>query len=191
VVLAHARAVLAGPGVAVIDGDLRQPAAILTNPELRGVIDLRQPVCVILAAVLHFLPAAVADTIVAAFRQTMAPGSYLIVSAGTSTGTSPALIERLAAAYQDTVIVTGRTVEEIAGYFTGLHLIPPGLTDVQAWRPATRHHWPPARSARILGAVARKPAAPDARDGVSAAGTSPACCCAGNVRRRGGSDSIL
>jgi hypothetical protein len=111
---------------------------------------------------LHFLPPAEADTIVAAFRHLMAPGSYLIASSGTSTGTSPALINRLAAAYQDTATVTGRTVDEIAAYFTGLHLVPPGLTDVWAWRPDTQHHWPQPRSARILGAVGRKPAPPTA-----------------------------
>jgi S-adenosyl methyltransferase len=162
VVLAQARAILAGPGVAVIDGDLRQPAAILTSPGLRALIDLSRPVCVILAAVLHFLPPAQADTIVTAFRQAMAPGSYLIASSGTSTGTSPELIARLAAVYQDTAIVTGRTVDKIAGYFTGLHLVPPGLTDVWAWRPDTQWRWPPPRSARILGAVGRKPATSDA-----------------------------
>jgi O-methyltransferase involved in polyketide biosynthesis len=161
VVLAHARAILAAdPGVAVIAGDLRQPAAILTSPELRDLIDLNRPVCVILAAVLHFIPPDEADAITAAFRQAMAPGSYLIASSGTSTGTSPALINRLAAAYQDTAIVTGRTIDEIAGYFTGLHLAPPGLTDVWAWRPNTQRHRPPPRTARILGAVGRKPAHP-------------------------------
>jgi O-methyltransferase involved in polyketide biosynthesis len=159
VVLAHARAILAaGPDVAVIAGDLRQPAAILTRPGLRDLIDLGQPVCVILTAVLHFLPPSEADTVVATFRQAMAPGSYLIASSGTSTGTSPALINRLAAAYQDTATVTGRTVEEIAGYFTGLQLVPPGLIEVWAWRPGTQRHWPPPRNARILGAVARQAA---------------------------------
>jgi hypothetical protein len=157
VVLAHARAILAaGCGVAVTAGDLRQPAAILTSPELRDLIDLGQPVCVILAAVLHFLPPSDADTVVATFRRAMAPGSYLIASSGTSTGTSPALINRLAAAYQNTATITGRTVDEIAGYFTGLHLVPPGLTDVWAWQPGSQCHWPPPRTARILGAVARQ-----------------------------------
>ena len=159
VVLAHARALLATrPGVTIVAGDMRQPDAILAAPELRSAIDLAQPVCIILAAVLHFLPASQADAIVAAFRRAMAPGSYLVISSGTSTGASPALIARLAAAYQDTTVVTGRTADEIAAYFTGLHLVPPGLTDVWAWRPDSDHYWPPPPSARILGAVARKPA---------------------------------
>ena len=88
----------------------------------------------------------------------MAPGSYLICSAGTSTGTSPALIARLQAAYQGTTVVTGRPEAEIAAYFGGLDLVPPGLTDVWAWRPDRQWFWPPPPSARILGGAARKPA---------------------------------
>jgi hypothetical protein len=159
VVLCHARAILAGgPGVAVVAGDMRQPGAILGSPDLRGLIDLRQPVCVILASVLHFVTAAEADAVVAAFTAAMAPGSYLICSAGTSTGTSPALIACLQAAYQGTTVVTGRPEAEIAAYFAGVHLVPPGLTDVWAWRPDRQWFWPPPPSARILGGVARKPA---------------------------------
>ena len=117
-----------------------------------------QPVCVLLTAVLHFLPADQAGTVAAAFRQALAPGSYLVISSGTSTGTNPALINRLAA-YQDITVVTGRPAEEIAAYFTGLHLVPPGLTDVWGWRPDSERYWPPP-TARILGAVGRKPPMP-------------------------------
>ena len=39
---------------------------------------------------------------------------------------------------QGTTVVTGRTEAEIAPYFDGLDLVPPGLTHVWAWRPD--HH---------------------------------------------------
>ena len=58
-----------------------------------------------------------------------------MLSAGTSTGTDPALIDRLRSAYAGTSVITGRAVEEIAAWFTGLDLVSPGLVDVQAWRP--------------------------------------------------------
>jgi hypothetical protein len=55
VVLSHARALLAqDDGVTAVDADLRDPDAVLADPELRAVIDPAEPVCVILAAVLHF-----------------------------------------------------------------------------------------------------------------------------------------
>jgi O-methyltransferase involved in polyketide biosynthesis len=158
-VLAHARALLAGgPGVTVVDGDLRDPEAILGSPALRGLIDLGQPLCVLLTSVLHFLTAAEADAAVAAFTTAMAGGSYLIVSAGTSTGTDPALIEGLRSAYAGASVITGRTEQEIAAWFTGLDLLPPGLVEVQAWRPASRRYWLTSTSARMVGAVGRKPA---------------------------------
>jgi len=128
------------------------------------ITEIAHPAC-ILAAVLHFLPATEADAVAAAFRRAVAPGSYLIVSSGTSTGTSPALIERLQAVYQDSAVVTGRTVDEIAGYLADWDLLPPGLTDVWAWRPDSEWYWPPPPSARILGAVARKPATPGDSNG--------------------------
>jgi len=56
VVLSHAAALLAtGDGVAAVDADLRDPAAVLGHQDLRAVIDRGRPVCVILGAVLHFL----------------------------------------------------------------------------------------------------------------------------------------
>jgi O-methyltransferase involved in polyketide biosynthesis len=160
VVVAHlrARTLLAGPGVVVVAGDVRQPGGILTCAGPLGLIDLGQPVCVILAAVLHFVTPAEADAAVAALTAAIAPGSYLILSAGTSAGTDPVLIGRLQAAYAGAAVVTGRAEAEIAGYFAGLDLEPPGLTDVWAWRSGTGRYWRPA-SARILGAVGRKPAA--------------------------------
>ncbi|HUY51061.1 MAG TPA: SAM-dependent methyltransferase [Streptosporangiaceae bacterium] len=131
-VLAHARALLAGgPGVTVVPGDMRDPAAILANHDLRTLIDLDQPTCILLASVLHFITPAEADASVAEFRAAIAPGSYLVISAGTSTGTSPALIDRLRSTYANTSDITGRPAEEIAAWFTGMDVIPPGLSQAE------------------------------------------------------------
>jgi O-methyltransferase involved in polyketide biosynthesis len=158
-VLVHARARLAdGPGVTIVDGDLRDPQAILGSPALRALIDFDQPICILMASVLHFLTAAEADTAVAAFTTAMTGGSYLIVSAGTSTGTDPALIDRLRSTYAGTSVITGRTEQEIAAWFTGLDLLPPGLVDVQTWRPGRQQDWPAPSTARIICAVGHKPA---------------------------------
>ena len=58
-VLAHARALLASSPegrTAYIEADLQDPPAILENPVTREVLDFGQPVALVLAAVLHFLP---------------------------------------------------------------------------------------------------------------------------------------
>jgi hypothetical protein len=157
-VLAHARALLAGgPGVSVVAGDMRHPVKVLASRELQRVVDLGTPVCLLLASVLHFLEPDEADVVVAMFTQFIAPGSYLVLSAGTSTGTDPALIDRLRSAYAGTSVITGRAIEEIAAWFTGLDLVSPGLVDVQAWRPGGGRYRLTPPSARIVGAVGRKP----------------------------------
>jgi O-methyltransferase involved in polyketide biosynthesis len=159
VVLAHARALLAvDDNIAVMAADIRDPARALADPALARLIDAGEPVCVILGSVLHFLAADEADEAVAVFRRWMAPGSYLVISAGTSAGTDPELLRQLQAAYADTAPVTGRTVEEIMAWFDGLSLARPGVVDVWAWRPDSIQR--PAQSrARILAGVGRKPAA--------------------------------
>ena len=81
VVLSHARALLAtSDGVAAVAADLRDPAAVLADPQLRAVIDPAEPVCVILAAVLHFLDADAARQVTAGYARLIAPGSCLAVS---------------------------------------------------------------------------------------------------------------
>ena len=81
VVLTHARALLAtSDGVAAVAADLRDPAAVLADPGLRAVIDLREPVCVIPGAVLHFLDADAARAVTAGYARQMAPGSFMAIS---------------------------------------------------------------------------------------------------------------
>jgi SAM-dependent methyltransferase len=158
-VLVHARALLAvDDKVSVATGDIRNPAAFLTDPPLTRLIDPATPVCVLLVSVLHFLTAEESDAAVAAVRRWMAPGSYLVISAGTSTGTDLELVRCLQAAYGDTAPVTGRTAGEIAAWFDGFSLARPGLTDVWAWRPSGQQRLPrpDVSRARFLAGVARK-----------------------------------
>lgn len=139
-------------------GDVRDPAHALADPALTLLIDIGEPVCVILGSVLHFLAADEADEAVAVLRRRIAPGSYLVISAGTFTGTDPELLRQLQAAYEDTAPVTGRTAEEIAAWFDGFCLARPGVVDVWAWRLDNIQR-PPQSRARILAGVGRKPAA--------------------------------
>ena len=53
---------------------------MLADPQLRAVIDLREPVFVILAAVLHFLDADAARQVTAGYAGLIAPGSCMAVS---------------------------------------------------------------------------------------------------------------
>ena len=82
-VVTHARALLATDElVTVINGDVREHETILSAPELGALIDLAKPVCVLFVSILHFVAADAADAAVATFRERIAPGSYLVISAG-------------------------------------------------------------------------------------------------------------
>jgi hypothetical protein len=139
----------------VVTGDTCDPAQFLADPALTEVIDSSKPAGVLLISVLHFLPAPQADAAVAAMREWMATGNYLVISAGTSTGTDPELIRCLQDAYSSTAPVIGRTATEIEAWFCGLHLIRPGLVDVWAWRSGTLRR-PVSTRARILAGVGHK-----------------------------------
>jgi hypothetical protein len=71
------------------------------------MIDTGEPVCVLLGGVLHFLAADEADQAVAEFRRWTSPGSYLVISAGTSTATDAEFLRQLQAACGDAGPVTG------------------------------------------------------------------------------------
>jgi hypothetical protein len=156
VVLAHARALLAvDDKIGVVAGDIRSPESLLTRIQRCGVLDSILSTGVLLLSVLHFLSPAEADAAVATLREWIAPGSYLVISAGTSTGTDPDLIRLLQDAYGDTAPVTGRTEAQIAAWFDGLTLADPGLVDVWAWRPGTWRR-PATARARFLAGVGYK-----------------------------------
>jgi S-adenosyl methyltransferase len=122
VVVVHAQALLADESTTrAINGDLREPKAILSHPELRATIDLARPVAVLLVAVLHFItddddPYGIVDTLVDA----MAPGSYLILSHGTSDFATPEEVTAAADLYQQaTAPLVLRTRAQAEPFLTG------------------------------------------------------------------------
>ena len=152
VVLAHARALLAAPGVAAVTADLRDPAAVLADPDLRAVIAPAEPACVILGAVLHFLDAGTARDVTAGYARLVAPGSCLVISCASFDDET--LAKRLAAEYTAGPFVN-HTREDVVSFFAGLDLVGPGVTEAQTWRA-----WRPEpvlrrREGHVLAGVAR------------------------------------
>ncbi|MGH3342385.1 MAG: SAM-dependent methyltransferase [Carbonactinosporaceae bacterium] len=154
VVLSHHRALVTNDiGMATIEGDVRDPLRIIINPELNMVIDLNRPVAVLLVAILHFVrdeesPA----TVINRLMQHTAPGSYLVISSGTSDGSSDELLALAGKIYQNaTAPVTFRPESQIRSWFDPFHLVAPGLVDVRDWRPDSEE---PRTSQRIVGGVA-------------------------------------
>ncbi|HEX2323657.1 MAG TPA: SAM-dependent methyltransferase [Streptosporangiaceae bacterium] len=126
---------------AVVVADLRDPDAVLGNPQLKAQIDFDRPLGLLMTAVLQFVP----DEddpwgLVARYAAAMAPGSYLALSHITGDKLPPRSVKTGVEVYQRaTASAFPRTKAEIERFFTGLELIPPftgaqsDLTNVGLW----------------------------------------------------------
>jgi SAM-dependent methyltransferase len=161
VVCSHGQALL-GPddSLAVVLGDLRRPAEILRNPQVARVLDFSQPVAVLCAAVLHFVPDEDGPhEIIAAYRDRLAPGSYLALTHGT-TGTPEndpgGYVEKATDVYQRaSASLHVRPLPELVRFFDGFELADPGVVWMGQWRPDPGI--PPAAPDSLLAGVGRKP----------------------------------
>jgi SAM-dependent methyltransferase len=138
VVVAHGQAILAGrPDAAAIRADLRDPAAILADPAVRRLIDFREPVGLLLVAVLHFVgDADDPGPIVATLRDALAPGSFLVLSHAT-TDDRPDLARAVEKVYNGSVAGSWqfRSGPQIERFFDGFDLVDPGLVPAHQWQP--------------------------------------------------------
>ncbi|WP_354639509.1 SAM-dependent methyltransferase [Kitasatospora camelliae] len=161
IVLVHSRALLAGTGhggVTVLQADLRDPKAILSDPQVRSVLDLDRPVALLLFAILHFIddaddPYGIVRTLVDALPS----GSYLAMSHGTADFSTPDQAAKGPAVYRNaTAQLTMRSREQVLRFFDGLELQEPGLVTAPLWRP-DQPAQPTDGEVAIWAGVGRKP----------------------------------
>ncbi|MET7763245.1 SAM-dependent methyltransferase [Streptomyces sp. NPDC005355] len=157
IVASHGQARLAGRGTTMISGDLRSPAAILAHEELRGLLDPRQPVAIVLTLVLDYIED-VDDPVglIGRLMDWAAPGSCLVLSHATGDFTEDTERDWEALSFAAPVAVVSRDRHEIGTFFTGLDLLAPGLVQLPAWRPGIGAESDPRR-VWAYGGVARKP----------------------------------
>jgi hypothetical protein len=164
-IMVHARALMTSAregSTAYVQADLRDPEAILTDPELRDTLNLHEPVGLLLVAVLHFL--ADADDpykLVARLVDALPPGSHVALSHATFDPLPAHTVDKL----QDLTApgsadgpFRARTRNEVAQFVDGLTLVEPGLVSIVDWQP-DQEPKPGASAAdtAMYGAVARKP----------------------------------
>lgn len=140
--------------VEAVAADLGQPAAVFGHVRETGLIDLAEPVCLILAMVLHFQPAPAARDLVAAYVEELASGSYVILTVARG---EPAIGDQITRTY-DAATIYNHTPEDVASFFPGLDLIPPGVCDARAWMPGWATPAPfYDRAGQVLAGVGVKP----------------------------------
>jgi SAM-dependent methyltransferase len=137
VVLAHARAILAGSkNVHIVHADLRRPEDIFDSPEVREHLDFDRPLAILLVAIVHFLQDSDGpDEIVARIRDALPPGGHLVLSHVCGDALPDTVAPVIDIYRHSSTPITTRDPERIRGFFGDLELVEPGLVNVSAWRP--------------------------------------------------------
>jgi len=161
IVLIHARALLAGdPEVIAVQGDIRDPDAILKDPQVTAHLDLTQPYAVLMVAVLHFIvDDEEAARITAGVRERLVPGSYLALSHIYEGNAAADLAEASQQVYKQTAPggIARRGLDQISGFFDGMDLLEPGVVPVSDWDPRSLPRNVDLVRPGIVAGVARKP----------------------------------
>jgi S-adenosyl methyltransferase len=160
IVLAHARALLASSAAgrtAYVQADLQDVDAILASAEVREVLDLDQPVGLLLLAILHFVsddddPYGLVQRLMGA----LPAGSHLALSHLTG-DFDPAAWAGVAAVYRKSgVVMQVRPRVEVERFFDGLEILEPGVQSLPRWRPDPGTEAPTDEAVSVYGGIARK-----------------------------------
>ncbi|MGW5875722.1 SAM-dependent methyltransferase [Nocardiopsis terrae] len=142
VVLTHHLALIRdGRTTTAVPGGLDDASGLLHNPESHRFLDLDQPVGLLLTGVVsHTTDATAAARSIAALRDSLAPGSHMVLShycrpdparypkdALRAEQLQHLFTDRLGHGYW-------RTEKEISAFFEGWESVPPGLLQAQKWR---------------------------------------------------------
>jgi O-methyltransferase involved in polyketide biosynthesis len=150
----HGEALLArGAGLTAVRADLTDTDSVLADPRVRSVIDLSEPVAVIMAAVLHFLSADAAAAVCAQYMSRAAGGSWLIVSTGHYED------RELAGRLQQTATHArfwNHDATAVTSMLAGLEPVEPGVGEAQGWITGAGGE-PTGQPVYVLTGVAVKP----------------------------------
>ncbi|OLE23513.1 MAG: hypothetical protein AUG44_22060 [Actinobacteria bacterium 13_1_20CM_3_71_11] len=160
VAVIHSRSILAGdPNTVVVQANLLDSGAILTDPAVTALLDLDRPVGLLMVAVLHFLPDSPAlFGALEHYRRALAPGSYLVISHATAES-EPVPTAKVSDLYTKvSQPLVPRSRSDLSHLLEGWELVEPGLSQGADWRPDPGDP-PPGDVGKLatLAAVARRP----------------------------------
>jgi len=131
VVVAHLMALLANnnPGVSVVDRDIRDVDAVITD--VSASLDLQAPACLMLGSLLHFFPVEDGRKMLGHYMAALVPGSYVIISVGRAAGEQS---EQFISTYrQGGVPLYYYSAADIVALLSSLEVMAPGITEARAW----------------------------------------------------------
>lgn len=139
IAVAHSELMLAGNDhAAIVQADMRDPELILSSPPARRLLDLSEPLGLLMLLMLHWIPD---DSdpfgLLARYRDPLAEGSFLAITHATGDRQGEKLteatdvIERSKSPDQ----VTLRSHDAIVPMFGDFQILEPGLVGCALWRP--------------------------------------------------------
>jgi hypothetical protein len=139
IAVAHSELVLAdNDRAAMVEADMRDPAAILAHDTTRAMLDFDEPLGLLFLLVLHWIPDDVdLAALVAKYREPLAPGSHVAITHMTDdlqnekVNTVAGIVHENRGAGQ----VFPRTRAEITALFGDCELVAPGVVPTGTWRP--------------------------------------------------------
>jgi O-methyltransferase involved in polyketide biosynthesis len=149
----HATFAKGNPHVCVVDGDVREVAAILDG--VRAGLDLSAPTCLIAGFLLHFFTADAARDLMASYTAALAPGSYVVISVIRPAETE-AVEESLDTYSAKAAPIFSHRLPDIASFFGDLELVQPGIVNGRQWRPGWELSSTPRADNFVVVGVARK-----------------------------------
>ncbi|GAA4067159.1 SAM-dependent methyltransferase [Nonomuraea soli] len=160
IVLVHARALLEDNArTIVVHGDLREPAKILADPQVRAHLDLDRPVAVLVLALLHFFPEDdYVDGLVGQLIDGLPSGGYLAVSHGYAALRDAEGEQEARDVYSKTSVgdIVQRPPAKIAAMMARLEMLEPGVVPVETWRPHPDQYAGNPETSGYIGGVGRK-----------------------------------
>ena len=162
VAVSHSREILNGNDRAMaVLADLRDPAAVLGDPEVDRLLllGLGEPLAVLMSAVLHFVPDDdQAAALVAAYRDALPSGSYLMVSHASRRVRASQHVADAVDQYSRAVApMKLRSLEDVARLLDGFEIVDPGVVYCAQWLPDPEDGPVPADPLPQICALARKP----------------------------------
>jgi len=124
---------------------------------VRRLLDFDEPIAVLMAAVLHFVPdSANPGAAVGRYVDTMASGSYLVLSHAAQVDLKRS--QEGWKLYNNTSTPGGgRTREQVGAFMAGMELVAPGVVWLSEWRPESSEDVGNPERSLGYAVVGRKP----------------------------------
>jgi hypothetical protein len=141
IVLAHARALMRGTAegrTSFLAADLRDPKEMLQHPDIGRTFDTSRPIGVLMIGIVHHIrdgedPYHIVRCIV----DWLPAGSYIAISTPSADFDTDSMNAIAQISERSGMALVPRSKTQLAGFFDGLELLPPGVVPLLAWQPDT------------------------------------------------------